>query len=71
MPASCLPDKLESIAFDCPSCGAKYIIVTTDDANSVQRSKFACVKCDTFFPSGEGQVSLEYILLDGDANVFV
>ena len=36
--------------------------------DSVQHSKFACVKCNALFPAGEGQVSLEYILLDGDAN---
>jgi predicted RNA-binding Zn-ribbon protein involved in translation (DUF1610 family) len=68
MPASCLPNKPEPIAFDCPNCGAKYIIATTDAANSVQHSKFACVKCDALFPVGEGEVSLEYILVDGDAN---
>ena len=68
MPASCLPNKTEPIAFDCPNCRAKYIVVTTDVANSVQRSKFACVKCDVLFPAGEGQVSLEYIPRDGDAN---
>ena len=68
MPAPCLSDKSEPIAFACPSCGAKYIIVTIGVANGVQQSKFACVKCDALFPVGEGQVSLEYILLDGDAN---
>jgi transcription elongation factor Elf1 len=68
MPASHLSHKPEPITFDCPSCGAKYIIVTIDVANSVQHSKFACLKCDALFPVGEGQVSLEYILLDGDAN---
>jgi hypothetical protein len=68
MPAHYLSNKAEPIIFDCPSCAAKYIIVTTDFANSVQHSKRACVKCDALFPVGEGQVSLEYILLDGDAN---
>ena len=58
--ASCLPNKPEPIAFDCPNCGAKYIIVTMDVANSVPRSNLACARC--------GAVSLEYILLDGDAN---
>jgi predicted RNA-binding Zn-ribbon protein involved in translation (DUF1610 family) len=42
------PDKSKPIAFDCPSCGAKYIIVTTDIVNGVQRSKFGCVKCGSF-----------------------
>ena len=68
MRARYLPNKPEPIIFDCPNCGANYIIVTIDVANSVQHSKFACVKCDALFPVGEGQVSLEYILLDGDAN---
>ena len=64
----CPPIKPEPIAFDCPNCAAKYIIMTADVANCVQHSKFACVKCDALFPVGEGQVSLEYILVDGDAN---
>ena len=63
----CPPNKPEPITFDCPSCGTQYIIVTTDVARSVRQSKFACLKCDALLPAGEGQVSLEYILLDGDA----
>jgi transcription elongation factor Elf1 len=62
------PDKSEPIAFDCPGCGAKYIIVTTDVANSVRRREFGCLKCDALFPAGVGRVSLEYVPLDGDAN---
>jgi predicted Zn finger-like uncharacterized protein len=58
----------EPIAFDCPSCGAKYIIVTIDVANGVQRSKVACVKCGDLFPAGAGRVSLKYILLDSDTD---
>ena len=65
MPAHCLSNKSEPIAFACPSCGAKYMIVTIEVPNG---SKFSCVRCDALFPVGEGQVSLEYILLDGDAN---
>jgi predicted RNA-binding Zn-ribbon protein involved in translation (DUF1610 family) len=68
MPARCALYKPEPITFDCPNCGAKYIIVTAHVANSVQHSRFACAKCDALFPAGEGQVSLEYMLLDGDAN---
>jgi hypothetical protein len=68
MPARRTPDKSKPIAFDCPSCGAKYIIATTDIVNGVQRSKLGCLKCDALFPAGVGQVSLEYIPLDGDAN---
>ena len=68
MRARHLPNKPEPIIFDCPNCGAEYVIVTMDVANSVQHSKFACVKCDALFPVGEGQVALEYILLVGDAN---
>jgi hypothetical protein len=62
------PDKSEPIAFDCPGCEAKYIIVTTDVANSFRRKKFGCLKCDALFPAGVGRVLLEYIPLDGDAN---
>jgi predicted Zn finger-like uncharacterized protein len=58
----------EPIVFDCPSCGAKYIVVTIDVANSVQRSKVACMKCGDLFPVGEGRVSLKYLLLDSDAD---
>jgi transcription elongation factor Elf1 len=68
MPAGCLPNQPEPINFDCPSCGAKYIMVTTDIVNGVQRTKFGCVKCGSLFPAGVGQVSLEYIPLEGDAN---
>jgi transposase-like protein len=68
MPAGWTPDKSEPIAFDCPSCGAKYIIATIDVANSVQHSRFACVKCDALFPVSKGLVSLKYILLDSDAD---
>jgi predicted RNA-binding Zn-ribbon protein involved in translation (DUF1610 family) len=67
-PAHCLSNKSEPIAFDCPSCGAKYIIVTISIANGLAHSKFGCVKCDALFPVGEGRVSLEYILLDGHAD---
>ena len=41
--------------------------MTIDFPNSVQHSKFGCVRCDALFPVGEGRVSLEYIQLDGDA----
>jgi transcription elongation factor Elf1 len=68
MPARSLSNKSEPIAFACPVCEAKYIIVTIEVPAGVQHSKFSCVKCDAFFPVGQGRVSLEYILLDGDAN---
>jgi hypothetical protein len=58
----------EPIAFGCPGCGAKYIIVTIDVVNGAQPRKFSCLKCDAPFPVGEGLLSLKYILLDGDAN---
>jgi hypothetical protein len=66
MQNGCTRDKSEPIDFDCPGCGAKYNIVTTDVANS--GSKFGCLKCDALFPAGRGRVSLEYILLDSDAD---
>jgi transcription elongation factor Elf1 len=58
----------ESIAFDCPSCGTKYIIVTIDVVDGVQPGKFGCVKCGFLFPAGEGLVSLKYILFNSDAD---
>jgi transcription elongation factor Elf1 len=68
MPARCVTNKSEPKAFECPCCGAKYIIATIEVPNGVQHSKFGCVKCDALFPVGEGRVSLEYILLAGDAD---
>jgi hypothetical protein len=68
MPARRLANKSEPIAFECPSCAAKYIIVTIEVPDGVQHSKFGCVKCDALFPVGDGRVSLEYKLLDGDAD---
>jgi transcription elongation factor Elf1 len=65
MPAHCRSNKSEPIAFDCPCCGAKYVIVTLAVATMVQHSKFSCVKCDALFPLGEGRVSLEYLLVSG------
>ncbi|MGN6749972.1 MAG: hypothetical protein ACTHJS_15400 [Xanthobacteraceae bacterium] len=56
-------DKSEPIPFGCPSCGAKYIIVTVQVPKDGQHNKFGCVKCDALFPAGEGRVSLEYVLV--------
>jgi len=58
----------EPIAFHCPGCGAKYIIVTTDVVNGVQPGKFGCVKCGALFPVSEGLFSLKYVLLYSDAD---
>jgi hypothetical protein len=66
MPARCLTNKYEPIAFECPSCGAKYIIVTIEIPDGVRPSKFSCAKCYALSPVGEGRISFEYILLDGD-----
>ena len=68
MPARCLTNKSEPIAFACPSCGAKYVIVTIDVPDGGQHNKFSCVKCDALFPVAEGQIALEYILLNGGAD---
>ena len=64
MPARCVTNKSEPKAFDCPSCGAKYIIVTLQVPSDVQHRKFGCVKCEGLFPVSEGRVSLEYILIN-------
>ena len=55
MPTRCSPNKTEPIAFSCPSCGAKYIIVTIDVPRDGQHNKFDCVMCDALFPLGEGR----------------
>lgn len=65
MPARCVTNKSEPKAFECPCCGAKYIIVTIEVPNS-RHGKFGCLKCEAMFPVGEGRVSLEFILLDGN-----
>ena len=64
MPARCVTNKSEPKAFDCPSCGAKHIIVTLQVPSGVQQSKFGYVKCEGLFPVGEGRVLLEYILIN-------
>jgi hypothetical protein len=63
MPARTFPNKSEPIAFACPSCEAKYLIVTIEVPGDVKQNKFGCLKCDALFPVGHGRVSLEYILL--------
>ena len=60
--------KLEPIAFDCPSCGAKYVIAPLKLPSGVEHRKFNCLKCGLLFPAGEGLVSLEYALLDDDTD---
>jgi transposase-like protein len=67
MPARTFPNKSEPIPFACPSCGAKYIIVTVQVPKDGQHNKFGCVKCDALFPVGEGRVPLEYVLVQQPA----
>ena len=61
-------NKSEPIAFACPSCGANYIIVTIVAPQCSHHNKFECVKCRALFPLAEGRISLEYILMAGDAD---
>jgi hypothetical protein len=63
MVARCFSNKSEPIAFACPSCGTKYMIVTIDVPRGEKHNKFGCVRCDAFFPVGEGRASLEYMLV--------
>jgi len=68
MPSRRHPEKPEPIAFECPSCGAKYIIVPIKLPDGVKRRRFNCLKCDALFPAGEGRVLLEYALLDDETD---
>jgi hypothetical protein len=54
--------KSEPIAFSCPSCEAKYKIVTIE-ASDVQQGRISCVKCGFPFPAGEGDVIFKYFLV--------
>jgi len=63
MPARTVPNKSEPIVFACPSCEAKYLIVTVEVPSDGEPNKFACLECDALFPVGQGRVSLEYILV--------
>jgi hypothetical protein len=62
MPTRTIPNKSEPTPFACPSCGAKYLIVTIEVPSDVQQNKFGCLKCDALFPVGQGRASLEYII---------
>jgi predicted Zn finger-like uncharacterized protein len=69
MPARSGPNKPGPFAFACPSCGAKYIVLTKEIPGDARHSnKFGCVRCDTLFPVVEGRVSLEYILVEAEPN---
>jgi hypothetical protein len=62
MPAHCLPNNSEPVAFTCPSCEAEYKVIAIDAPSDMPRSKIGCLRCDALFPSGEGSVVLKYIL---------
>jgi hypothetical protein len=54
--------KSEPIPFSCPSCEAKYKIVTINTCD-VQHGKISCLRCGCPFPASEGNVSLKYFLV--------
>jgi predicted Zn finger-like uncharacterized protein len=56
-------DNSEPIPLSCPSCGAKYKIVTIDSPAEAPYSKVACLRCDALFPAGDGRVFFKYILI--------
>jgi hypothetical protein len=68
MPAHCLPNNSEPVAFTCPSCGAEYKIVTIEAPSDTPRSKIGCLRCDAMFPSGEGRLALKYFLVRPPSN---
>jgi predicted Zn finger-like uncharacterized protein len=53
----------EPIIFSCPSCGAKYKIVTIDSPGSWYHGKVACSKCNTLFPAGDEHMLFKYVLV--------
>ena len=54
--------KSEPIPFSCPSCEAKYKIVTINTCD-VQHGKISCLRCGSPLPASEGNVSLKYFLV--------
>ena len=52
----------EPIPFSCPSCEAKYKIVTINTCD-VQHGKISCLRCGSPLPASEGNVSLKYFLV--------
>jgi hypothetical protein len=63
MPAHCVSSKSESFAFICPSCEAKYKVVTFGAPSDMHHHRNGCSRCDALFPAGYGNVFLKYILL--------
>ena len=56
--------KSEPIPFSCPSCEAKYKIVTINtNTCDVQHGKISCLRCGSPLPASEGNVSLKYFLV--------
>ena len=51
----------EPIPFSCPSCEAKYKIVTINTCD-VQHGTISCLRCGFRFPASEGNVSLKNFL---------
>ena len=52
----------EPIPFSCPSCEAKYKIVTINTCD-LQRGKISCLRCGFPFPAVEGSVTFKYFLM--------
>lgn len=63
MSAYCISSKSESFAFICPSCEAKYKVVTFGASRNAHHHRNRCLRCDALFPTGYGSVFLKYILL--------
>lgn len=53
----------EPILFSCPSCGAKYKIVTIDSPGSWYHGKVACSKCNALFPAGDESLLFKYMVI--------
>jgi predicted RNA-binding Zn-ribbon protein involved in translation (DUF1610 family) len=51
--------KSEPIPFSCPSCKAKYQIVTIEVCD-LQQGRISCLRCGFPFPAGEGNVIFKY-----------
>jgi len=56
-------DNSEPILYSCPSCRAKYKIVTIDSPGNWHHGKIACLECNALFPAGDERVLFKYILM--------
>jgi predicted Zn finger-like uncharacterized protein len=63
MTTHCVMSKSQPFSFVCPSCEAKYNVVTFEAPSNMRRRRIRCLRCDALFPAGEGNIFLKYNLM--------